>query len=543
MKDWESYEDTLLVVNAPLFNSGITALTTTQDEERGSTSPSAGVSANSFVLGSRTLKVHDGQNSDDTSTPDRKSFQLVSHFIRQAINFMRDKRQGESLTHAVEHFITKDDDADAVSRCIFNPDRREEVFLPVAFHDEKYGKLGMYLYPWASSSLSKKFVFPGIERWVTAGCLFGSSLSGRTNGDQSVNNLIKHDIMIFPGQMINGIKINVQSKPYEKMLFRELKKLACFIANFSEGPAQRKLFHHLPDLDYVVFGMQLFVQKKITLPALNTLFKQIFIKKEEHTKKIKSICERYDISVEIHSPFKNLFRAATNADDFLKAVHEAFIDFLPHPGTNGTGIVERSEQELVKFCLKNLTVARDEMADMRFVRSWQDFVAISSQSFERIEDLFGIANPVMLAVAAYGTKDYTTCSLLPLSEKPIQIEYAQCKKKLMANAKAADNKTHIQKNEDYPQVINYTTLDPLAVYFEQAPKQAGLVFYCTSTYDDMANLSTLVCKKLLLASYKNVVASAKKEDAVTEVATAKKEDEVTEIATVFKAIKKQQKGK
>src|SRR5207253_2506495 len=97
---------------------------------------------------------------------------------------------------------------------------------------------------------------------------------------------------------------------------------------------------------------------------------------------------------------------------------------------------------------------------------WAQYLNATDFKGESIEDLFRIANPLVLGAAANQLDDYDVCSLLPTSEKQISLEYASISEKLT------------QRQEAPPAVVNITILDRVPTY-SASNDYNGLAFYCS----------------------------------------------------------------
>jgi hypothetical protein len=87
-----------------------------------------------------------------------------------------------------------------------------------------------------------------------------------------------------------------------------------------------------------------------------------------------------------------------------------------------------NEKHFVHFCLEKLK-SNDFLPEHREV--WEDFITIRKDKVNSLEDLFNLANAIMIAIASSNESqiekptNYRTCSLLPLSEKQIPLSYDQ----------------------------------------------------------------------------------------------------------------------
>ncbi len=352
---------------------------------------------------------------------------------------------------------------------IYNTKRRDEVFLPVFLGNGEEKQFGFYIYPWLSSN-KDNFEFSGFSQFVVAGCIFGSSLKGQDDNG-CIFPLIKHDIKFYPTQKIVAIDFNQEFGPYEHMLFSEFEKQTLLMKKFGKKNEKIQLYYHLPYYDYILFGVELFVRGRITLPALNSLFQVIFQRKSQHKEQIRKICEANDILVKIESPFENIFgKLPENVTDYAKFIFDKLN--LPYTETElepelDTKLQKEKQEKLVQHCLSQLTT-NTYRADHQ--EAWKNLARIQKTKLDNLEQLFKLANATMIALACNGKKNYETCSLLPASEKQIQVSFAELNKQL-------DNK--------YPIVVNMTTVDTLITYDNTSK---GLLFYFVHGHKTLSKL-------------------------------------------------------
>lgn len=474
---WVPFKD--LLVNSQYFKYGLVLVSPKL------ISPIKGIeNTSSFFIKDREFFFYvpnadskDTDNNTSKQMPNDKSVKKANYLLSALITFASSKKV--QISPFVDEGVV-----------LFNKRHRDEIFLPIVFHNQdKKQQTGIYLYPWISSNKGK-FTPSGFTQYVTAGCLFGSSLKGMDQHGLSFE-LIKHDIKFFREQKIQLIDYNPDTpNPYEQMLFCELEKSCLLINAFSKPDQPKRLLFHLPYYDYVLFGVELFIRGRITFDALDTFFKLIFAKREEYLTKINELCEAHSIEVRIESPFDNLF-GSTPKENITK-----FILGKLNLSSNETSpdidinTQQEKEKNLVQYCLTQLQQNKfnDEHRQV-----WQDLLKIDEQSgpITNLEQLFKIANASMVAVGVSGKNPYEVCSLLPLSEKQIQVNYDRYSKEY---AKKTSTDSTL-----YPPVFNATTFEPLLTY---SPTTKGLIFYFAHCQGALAELITT--KEILKYSYENV---------------------------------------
>lgn len=429
---------------------------------------------NSFSIKDREFFFSE-KNSDLIHVPNshKKYVDQAAHLLSKLTKF------SEKQTNIASSFINNN------NTVVFNTKHREEAFLPLHLHANKQ-QIGVYVYPWLPK-YQNNFEFSGFSQFVMAGCLFGHGLKGIDQLGGTFPALLKHDIKFFPNQKVEYILYDLEElSPYEAMLFSELKKLMHLIDIFSKPNQPKRLLYHLPYYDYVLFGVELFIRGRITLTALEMLFNAIFEKKEEHIKKITTICEHHNVEVEIQSPFENIFGSLNINNDLTKTILNLLQLSIKEVSPDiSIEQQKKNEEALVKYCINLL---QNNNFDEKHRRVWQN---LENTACQNLEELFKRANAAMIALAAMDKSDYETCSLLPLSEKQIQVTYC----KVFNRNKNNNNST---RETIYPAVFNLTALDPLVTY---SPTTEGLPFYFG--YSKKALSKLITDKGILSYAYSN----------------------------------------
>ena len=242
------------------------------------------ITENTFVLGTRKLVVSDKNEGDE---PFKKTRELLERFFP-----LGGKENIKIHTQVAA-----------------NDRRYGECFFPVTLPSQKK----VYLYPSLSSS-EKNFDISssGIHQFVIAVCMFGSAFQAADKKSQTFP-IIKHDTL-YDGQVIHSVTYNPKMRnPYETSTFNDLQKQAELILKIascsSEKEGKPQLLCHLPFYDYMLFGLSLYLQGKLTYKALESFFYIVNNKKVELCEKIDVLFKRNHINVAIQSPFENLFGA------------------------------------------------------------------------------------------------------------------------------------------------------------------------------------------------------------------------------------------
>jgi len=478
-KEWFSYKD--LFIHTGLFDKGITVIRSPQYN------PEMPIDDTHFFIKDREFSFIPRSDADA-----KKPRALI--MSEALVKFAHNKE-----TIAVS--LPKQ------GSLLRNRKRHEETFIPIVFNQGNPGEFGLYLYPWLSqkeetaANIDKFF---GFEEFVTAGCLLGSSAQGKDQRGFIIPELIKHNYEFHPGQKIHRIQLQKDS-PYEDKLFADFEKSACFIDAFTMPEKPKKLLYHLPYYDYTLFvAIEMFIRGHITLVAMGELLKIIFEKKSLHVKTISEICKTHNIDVTFESPFENLFNPdlltgienqpqedQPQKDRLEKLLATVILKWLNidaaeiDPKTLSEETRTTNEKRLVKSCIERL---RQNTFHRAHQAVWADFTqAVDHSQLNNLEDLFKLANAVMVAVAARGKRNYRVCSLLPLSEKQIQLGYTDCLKK------------YPRLTEKYPAIYCATLMESLVTY---SFSTAGMPFYYSENPKDLSKLITR--EDIIGKAYKNV---------------------------------------
>jgi hypothetical protein len=299
-------------------------------------------------------------------------------------------------------------------------------------------------------------------------------MQGITQDGDAVT-LINHQLTLRPGQKIEYIRYNAKDgNPFEQVLFHEFEKTCTLIKAFTKSDQPKKLLYHLPTFDYIIFSLKLFIHNQISYSALDNFIQAVLSLQLVYKEKLGSLCQSHGIEIVFQSPFSNLFDNI-NIDNPTQSI----ISQLKIKTEEGSTKETQEEQErlFTTFCLSKLTTTG--AGNKIHARIWKDFIASKISAPDTIEDLFKIANTVIVATASQGLKDYETCSLLPLSEKQIQLEYESCRDKC--------NKRFPDKQPVYPSTLNLTVFEPVITY---SPTTSGLLFYLSGSLNSLSSLIT-----------------------------------------------------
>lgn len=378
------------------------------------------------------------------------------------------KRQREFLQYLTKHHLLLIN-----VTIVLNERRREEVFLPYIFNRKELeaDRDGIYLNIWPTLPPKSNAKF---KQYVTAGCLFGSSLRASTS-DVSFP-LIQLNFNFFKDKLISNVFfIEETTSIYENVLFNELKMSSKLIREFSQNK-ETTIFYHLPYYDYIVFVANLLVCGNITYLAFDTFHKILKSKSEIYFSKIHEIFNINNIKVEFESPYKNIFgtlseRIHLTTDEILSRLD---IDLKVNANTL---IPFSQEQQIIKekifvqHCWDKLI---NNTLDLACQNVWKNFQQLQNFSLPtKLSELIPLANIVLTAVVSSGVGPFETCLVLPRAEKQIQVTY--------------DKLLKHDVNRIYTKVININFFD--SVVINSKDKEEGLFYspYIIDKVNDIIN--------------------------------------------------------
>ncbi|MCC5791666.1 MAG: hypothetical protein JJT82_03545 [Legionellaceae bacterium] len=413
-----------LLIHADFFKKGLVVVATDQHEK-----------ATDINVASHTLTF---------SSPEKKPR-------------AREFKKGQKLLHQLTKYSSKSDipiSSPQSDVCLFNAKRAGEIFFPIGLSSAN----GMYVLPWSGKPLDANF--DGFERFVTAGCMFGGALQAVLT-DKSRIPLIDHALVLPPPNMVEEIEYNTEmANPFEMVLFHEFEKNCEMIKALTKQGQRPKILHHLPAEDYMLFGFKLYIQGKMSKPALDKLLQSVLVQKQEHTTKLHTLCSHYGIDLELTSPFENIFsglHAPLTTDTVCTLLGLDMQQKIT---------AQEVEKNMTQICLKLLQKNGRNTTHQLLWTQLTD----SPSSVNDIESLFHVGNALIIAQGANNKQDNQVCSILPLSEKQIQVQYDVLKK---------------HSAVPLPSVVNLTTLDPVITY---SPTSKGLIFYLMLALDNLGKL-------------------------------------------------------
>lgn len=496
--DWRVYRD--LMIYAPLLFYGLIVL------RPKSFLPPVGITPHGFVFNDSTFLIKDFATIVEEAKR-QFSAEKLQKFAAKAETAARLHQPYDdpflpatlkkvcALASELLSFSAQTPVSANAKHAIFNATRRNEIYIPFSFPKNKasadesdVGQVGLWIHPWLSKNPKEgDFQFRGFQLYTTAICAFGATLRGVDQDDFSFP-IIKHHRKWIVGQVIQYIDFSTDtSNPYESAAFVDLENLACFIDQFSQTPRDKKLLIHLPGQDYILFGLQLFVQGKITLFALNQFCNIIFQKIAEYERKIQAICTAHQIQLMVLSPFAQLFTGIDCGQSFdredlaeeilLRLLPEPLHKLIPSERRSATVIAEASQEieapviaHLIELLIKQTCVS-DTGTPLN--KTWQDLLQVENQRRVtkelrpvcNVEDLFKVANLVLVAHGAKGKEPYTTCNWAPIYENQTSVAYAQA----VLALKECD--------PSYRDVFNITTFETM---MSHSPVAKGNLFFFNS---------------------------------------------------------------
>ena len=229
------------------------------------------------------------------------------------------------------------------SRVLIDAKHREISFIRIK-------EIPLYLSP--TLSIDKKIFesqsppyLPKIKKFTLASCFFGGAIIGI---DRKGNKYTLIDHKLIVKDVIKTIRVTEELHPYEIMVFAALVKLFPLLKILSTS--EFSVSYHLPKLDYILYGLHLFIDGKMSYSALQTYIDKVQQRGDRHKKIIQELARQFSINIEIESPFDNLFGGTSiTINSMLNALsptkeqaqgirnnyHTVFIGMLSAGNSNG----------------------------------------------------------------------------------------------------------------------------------------------------------------------------------------------------------------
>jgi len=229
-------------------------------------------------------------------------------------------------------------------------------------------------------------------------------------------------------------KVSIDQETIDDTIKEELFEIA---SKRDHIPKDFKVVCHLPYIDYILFGVRLYVEGIMTKNALGAYSVAVLRKKEELSRRLHKVFPKeLGIELIIGNPIDNLFdtkeliailkakRPTRNADisTFILEQLQLSTDenTFQKLGEDETTI---EQAKIVQRCL-SLLMTNSYNPTQAIV--WRDFAkaaATMNSSPTTLEGLLKIANAVMVGVGCHGMEPNQACTLQPTSEKPIQTTF------------------------------------------------------------------------------------------------------------------------
>jgi len=364
----------------------------------------------------------------------------------------------------------------------------DTIFFPVSLQENA----SLYIYPWTSKKNHLSTHAPKIKEFVMTNCLFGASILGIDDQGNKYP-LIDHNLEIE--DIITKIVIDHSIHPYETMSFAALQGLCPLLKNI--GNDDFVVRYHLPVIDYMLYGVHLYISGKIAFDALENFIEMVKERGEKHKRILLELARKEQIIIHIESPFDNLFPKEVNLSasklleqlslsaiqiDRMKKEHPKFSHALSRTAKRGGHRVEdfksiidvlntldefissavshstptnerietsRAPRELFEeLCIENvLCHLVDNTEHPKYQLVWRDIIEGGEiNRFSPLQQLFKVANVAFIAHSRLGLSDFEVCSLLPIDEKPIAQAYADL---------LASRFGHILCLSWFPPLLNY----------------------------------------------------------------------------------------
>lgn len=392
---------------------------------------------------------------------DRYSIQAIKNFNKQQI-INKQKLFLEDLIN----IKSRSDIKIFTDMILFNKKRRDEIFLPLLFTKEE---IGIYINVWIINSIKSdtSLSFGNVNQFITAGCIFGSRLKAIDKNSGAIFPLINIDMNFFSDKQIEKLIFDENSESvYESLLFNELETYAKLIELLSSGNPDKTLYYHFPYYDYLIFATVLLVRNRLSYQAFKDFHQAILDISKIYIERITTIFKKHNIALKIESPYQNIFdsleqRLGYESKEILNKL-EINSDQLTNDLSQD---LKEREKDLIQKCWYKLI---KNSLNSEHQEIWEHFSLLYSEPPNSFKELLERANAMMVARVAWKKPHYSTCSMLPHSEKQIQIGYSKLLK--------SQSKENLSKAKNtLSGVINLTIFDTVVACSDA--KKVGL-FNC-----------------------------------------------------------------
>lgn len=251
--------------------------------------------------------------------------------------------------------------------------------------------------------------------FVTNGCLFGTYIQGIQQNGAKVS-LIDHQLQIK--SPIIDIEMEDEFHPYEKNSFQTLIKHLPLMRKI--GTHDFSILYHLPVIDYMLYGVLLYLQGNMSYSALDKYITQIVIRGERHKNQLEEIAKKQHVNIAIKSPFENLF--APKMKMTAKTLFSALDIDIKETGNFPSNLFENL------FVMKVLSLLQKNKYSPETQKVWQKLGHKNSnfRSILCLKDVLGMANASVIAYAItrnFLHENNKTCVWLSADEYPVFNHY------------------------------------------------------------------------------------------------------------------------
>ena len=398
-----------------------------------------------------------------------------------------------SLFSGAEDIELSSGDYKLVSRLSHDPSAicveryREEYYLPIAYMYKNIPVGGNYLHIWESGTVPQLKVprlsiqQQPVKEFFTGGCMFGSTLYGIDQfGNQHPLTNPYHKMN--EESIVQSIVCPYSLHPDEIVTRESLRNSVTLMKVLGQGDSA-VLRYHLPVVNYLIYGINWFLQGKLSRAALVEYVDQVKKRSVVQRQMVQKIACESNIEINIFSTLDVLGLAESRSEEILENLFSVI------------GLPIRSFDQL---SAEDLLALRIEVIDKMIAylclddfvgEVWshiQNKVIEGSVSFEP-GDLLSVnymdysAN---LALAAKSHGDREVVSLLPSHESPVSYWY----KKTFA--------------EKFGAVLCFHWLSPVQVHIAEYRNR---IFYIE---DNIEELNALLESGIITKSFLQTAATA-----------------------------------
>ncbi len=344
-------------------------------------------------------------------------------YFKRSLNLMESlmgSRDQFSLSNGEYRILGKGDSGTDI---LSSDQIKGEYYFPFAFYEHNELKGGAYLNfkTIGDSGKSKHLSAQGITEFHTGGCFFGSTMLGVDQKGKQ-HSLTNPHYEIPDDVQIVSIVAQPELHPDEVLTRESLKNFGVLMKCLASN-TQSVLNYHLPEDNYLLYGLNWFVQGALTESAFHEYVAHVRQRSADMRLFLTELAETQGIRVVYRSSFESLNFRSYETQRFLT-------DLLSDYGFQQTSDIQCSHRLLEVFKHRLISTGGHDARQL-----WKEALGPEHQSIQHLDSLLGlnyIDYSASLALSVLSSKNARVCSLLPLQEAPVVHFYKKLFSRMLA---------------------------------------------------------------------------------------------------------------